>query len=407
MPDPDSSPPLQAVTRAGDYPIAAPPATPSLGAVLRARIERDGPLRFPDFMAAALYDPALGYYARETRQVGRGGDFFTSVSVGPLFGAAARPAVSAGMAGIRLARPLADHRVRRARRHPRRRHSGRAVPARSAGICRARIRDPRAASAAPGGPAEDARRIPAKTALHRRDATSFSAEPAAGHRLRQRTARRACRFTSSSGTPDGWRECRVATDAERRFRLGHRPAIGDPQLLDALAALGTRFPDRLPHRSPHELPEFSRTPDPLPLLRPAAVARLRFRPPGILPSGPQIRHPANLLQTPRRGKSTRQLPAKSTSPPTSISPPSPRPRSRSVAIPLAFRNQGAWLTEIGRDWLLSLEGNPDTTALRQFQTLTHPAHLGGSFHVLELSWNQPAAPVTPPETWHRLGIDPP
>ena len=37
-------------------------------------------------MAAALYDPAQGYYARESRQVGRGGDFFTSVSVGPLFG---------------------------------------------------------------------------------------------------------------------------------------------------------------------------------------------------------------------------------------------------------------------------------------------------------------------------------
>ena len=37
-------------------------------------------------MAAALYDPELGYYARGTRQVGRGGDFFTSVSVGPLFG---------------------------------------------------------------------------------------------------------------------------------------------------------------------------------------------------------------------------------------------------------------------------------------------------------------------------------
>ena len=37
-------------------------------------------------MAAALYHPELGYYAREPRQVGRGGDFFTSVSVGPLFG---------------------------------------------------------------------------------------------------------------------------------------------------------------------------------------------------------------------------------------------------------------------------------------------------------------------------------
>ena len=54
--------------------------------ILRDRIERDGPLGFPEFMAAALYEPGLGYYARATRQIGRGGDFFTSVSVGPLFG---------------------------------------------------------------------------------------------------------------------------------------------------------------------------------------------------------------------------------------------------------------------------------------------------------------------------------
>ena len=37
-------------------------------------------------MAAALYDPEEGYYARPAGQVGRGGDFFTSVSTGPLFG---------------------------------------------------------------------------------------------------------------------------------------------------------------------------------------------------------------------------------------------------------------------------------------------------------------------------------
>ncbi|QJE97647.1 class I SAM-dependent methyltransferase [Luteolibacter luteus] len=37
-------------------------------------------------MAAALYDPEEGYYARPAGQVGRAGDFFTSVSVGPLFG---------------------------------------------------------------------------------------------------------------------------------------------------------------------------------------------------------------------------------------------------------------------------------------------------------------------------------
>jgi len=38
------------------------------------------------FMDLALYDPALGYYARAAQRSGRAGDFFTSVDVGPLFG---------------------------------------------------------------------------------------------------------------------------------------------------------------------------------------------------------------------------------------------------------------------------------------------------------------------------------
>ena len=54
---------------------------------LRAEIEQGGPLPFARFMQRALYDPAHGYYARCQNQTGRRGDFFTSVSVGPLFGA--------------------------------------------------------------------------------------------------------------------------------------------------------------------------------------------------------------------------------------------------------------------------------------------------------------------------------
>jgi len=38
-------------------------------------------------MSLALYHPEHGYYARAARRTGRNGDFFTSVDVGPLFGA--------------------------------------------------------------------------------------------------------------------------------------------------------------------------------------------------------------------------------------------------------------------------------------------------------------------------------
>ncbi|HSP43085.1 MAG TPA: SAM-dependent methyltransferase, partial [Luteolibacter sp.] len=50
-----------------------------------------------------------------------------------------------------------------------------------------------------------------------------------------------------------------------------------------------------------------------------------------------------------------------------------------------LRSQGAWLTEIAREWLLAMEGRPQPALLRQFQTLTHPAQLGARFQVLELA----------------------
>jgi SAM-dependent MidA family methyltransferase len=63
-----------------------PPDTTSLASLLRAEIAQHGPLSFRDFMARALYDPAQGYYGAGKARVGRSGDFFTNVSVGPLFG---------------------------------------------------------------------------------------------------------------------------------------------------------------------------------------------------------------------------------------------------------------------------------------------------------------------------------
>jgi len=61
--------------------------TEALTAWLRENIAAQGPLSFRAFMEAALYHPTLGYYRQEEpAQVGRRGDFYTNVSVGPLFG---------------------------------------------------------------------------------------------------------------------------------------------------------------------------------------------------------------------------------------------------------------------------------------------------------------------------------
>jgi SAM-dependent MidA family methyltransferase len=57
------------------------------GALIAERIRRRGPLTVAEFMDLALYAPGVGYYARASQRSGRTGDFFTSVDVGPVFGA--------------------------------------------------------------------------------------------------------------------------------------------------------------------------------------------------------------------------------------------------------------------------------------------------------------------------------
>lgn len=53
---------------------------------IRAGIRARGPMPFAWFMEQALYHPEHGYYSSGRCAIGRRGDYFTSVSVGPLFG---------------------------------------------------------------------------------------------------------------------------------------------------------------------------------------------------------------------------------------------------------------------------------------------------------------------------------
>ena len=58
----------------------------SLRDAITQRIQSTGPLRLADYIELALYHPQLGYYTRADRRSGAGGDFFTSVDVGGVFG---------------------------------------------------------------------------------------------------------------------------------------------------------------------------------------------------------------------------------------------------------------------------------------------------------------------------------
>ena len=55
---------------------------------IQIRLRKLGALDLAEFMEHALYDPDHGYYATQDARgrVGKGGDFYTSVSVGPAFG---------------------------------------------------------------------------------------------------------------------------------------------------------------------------------------------------------------------------------------------------------------------------------------------------------------------------------
>jgi len=58
----------------------------TLVSLIGAEIEKRGPMSFARFMHQALYHPEHGYYSSGRCAIGRKGDYFTNVSVGPLFG---------------------------------------------------------------------------------------------------------------------------------------------------------------------------------------------------------------------------------------------------------------------------------------------------------------------------------
>ena len=54
--------------------------------IIRREIKAHGAIPFARFMELVLYCPESGYYDRFANTIGKSGDFYTSVSVGPMFG---------------------------------------------------------------------------------------------------------------------------------------------------------------------------------------------------------------------------------------------------------------------------------------------------------------------------------
>ncbi|GAA5129291.1 SAM-dependent methyltransferase [Luteolibacter yonseiensis] len=369
-------------------------------AVLHEKIADEGPLRFVDFMALALYEPGLGYYSRGTRQVGRGGDFFTSVSVGPLFGRLLarrflREWEKLGSPGRWRIIECGAHDGTLAgdvlgeisRIHPVAFSSLEYVIPEPLARLQAAQRETLAAFS------EKTRFIS--------DAGELATDPLPGIAFGNELLD-ALPFHVVERKSGGWRECRVAKGPDGIFTWGTDHEITDATLLTALAGLGTDFPDGYRTEVRTNFRDFL-----APLARGLSSGLMIWPDYGF--ARPEYYLPERKAGTLRTFSNHR-----------AAEDPFERPGEIDITAhvdftavaeaaldlggkPLVFKNQGSWLTENGRDWLLSLEGNPDLAALRQFQTLTHPAHLGGSFHVLEISWNQPADEI-PRDARHRLAL---
>ncbi|MCY9588623.1 SAM-dependent methyltransferase [Paenibacillus chitinolyticus] len=65
---------------------AADAGHPEIIAILKRKIEEEGPLPFRDYMTICLYHPEFGYYRREETKIGRDGDFYTSSNLGSVMG---------------------------------------------------------------------------------------------------------------------------------------------------------------------------------------------------------------------------------------------------------------------------------------------------------------------------------
>ncbi len=352
-------------------------------------------------MAAALYDPEHGYYARETRQVGRAGDFFTSVSVGPLFG------------HLLARRFLREWRELGSPANWRILECGAHDGTLAADVLTAiRQLDAAAFAALEYAIAEPLPRLQAaqRTTLAAfAERVTFTADPETlaqtplpgivfGNELLDALPFHLVEWRSGS-----WHECRVGCDPAGNFIWPTASGIHDPQLAAALAPLGQNFPDGYRTEVRTNFRDFLE-----PLTRCISIGLMVWPDYGFA-------RPDYYL--PERHRGTLRTFSKHRAAEDPLATPGEIDITAHVdftavaeaaislgARPRAFRNQGAWLTEVGREWLLSLEGRPDPEKVRQFQTLTHPAQLGGSFQVLEISWQNPAAPAAPATDLHHLAL---
>lgn len=359
---------------------------------IRGEIALQGRISFPEYLALALYHPEFGYYARSDDQVGKNGDFYTSVSVGPLFGQL-------------LARRFVDWWAANGEPSAWRileigAHDGKLaadILATLRGISPAAWEALEYAIAEPLPRLREAQRGRLSPLANRLKLASSLSELAPlpgiafGNEILDALPFRLVEFVSGE-----WRELDVSIGSEGTLELAH----GKPgeALSIKLDALGTAFPENYRTEIRTDFPAFLES-----VSACLSDGLLLFIDYGFAaPEYYDTRRSTGTLRTFSKHKAAED--------------PLDRPGEIDITAhvdftdlaraagtlgysPTAFASQGSYLTHLAKPLILSgAFENPKLIA--QFQSLTHPAHLGGKFHVIEFQKNQPV----PAHVSHRLAL---
>ncbi len=379
MPDSDTQPPGGEGSRTEDYPNPPDSATPSLSECIRGKIASQGGLSFPEFLELALYHPELGYYARTDSQVGKKGDFYTSVSVGPLFGRL-------------LARRFSDWWETNGNPSQWRILEIGAHDGKLAADVLETLRgiSPEAWEALEYAIAEPLPRL--RDAQHQRlsplarrlnlaaSLSDLAESPlpgiAFGNEILDALPFHLVEFIGKE-----WHEVCVELSGES-LGLGHRPYQSHP-LSEKLSTLGTAFPENYRTEIRTGFPAFLESvsaclEDGLLLFIDYGFAAPEYydtqRTTGTLRTFSKHQAAEDPLARPGEIDITAHVDF------TDLA----RAAEKIGYSPTTFTNQGSYLAYLAKPLILS-GAFSDAKTIAQFQSLTHPAHLGGKFHAIEFT----------------------
>lgn len=347
--------------------------------IIHEKIIKNGPLSFADYMAMALYEPNRGYYARGEMQVGRRGDFYTSVSVGPVFGQllAHYFLEQWQMLGEPSKWRITEYGA----------HDGKLALDVLNALGALNMTAYTAVEYVIPDPLENLRAAQTVTLADHitkvsQITTSSQLTPKPGVIFGNEVLDALpCQLIEM--TNDGWQECRVTREGETL--IWQLVPITESKLLAATHQLGNAFPMGYRTEIRCDYEKFLE-----PIHDSLSEGRMLWIDYGF--ERPDYYHPDRREGT-LRAFSHHQAGADVLSHPGEVDI-SAHVDFTAVAEacrdlgghPHSLISQGNWLTHQAKDWLLAQEGNPDPKAMRQFQTLTHPGHLGRAFQILEVDF---------------------